>query len=515
VSAASPPQRRPIRPASYLILAALFTAIVIPSHLWLVQLPYYWDEAGQFIPAALDIFRDGAWIPRSTVPNIHPPGVMAYLAAAWHVAGFTPVVTRMAMLILATAGVLAAFLLEVELARGASGRPAFLAAGLLMASPLFFAQSLLAQLDVPAMLFTTIALLLFLQERIRWSAAACVALVMVKETGLVVPVVFAAWLLRERRYRDAAWFALPAAAVAGWIAALAHATGHWAGNAGFAQYNLYYPLHPVRLVLTLLRRLYFLFAANFHWIGTLAIAYAWRKSPVFRTRPWGVAAILVAAHVLMLTVLGGAVLNRYLLPILPVLFAAMAVGLSVLPRVPRVAAAAILVGGLIACNFINPPYPFPFEENLAFADFVNLHHDAAEYIAHWYLDPVVETAWPMSAELAHPELGFVPRPIRVAALPNLTPDTLASLDWTKTQIVVVFSRTWNPPLNLLRIGPLRNLWGRFYSFQPGATLEEARASVPFPVEAHFSRRGQWVDIYVNPDLPSAPPVPVRVAAVKP
>jgi 4-amino-4-deoxy-L-arabinose transferase-like glycosyltransferase len=505
VKSAGPPQRRAIRPGSYLILAALFAAILIPSHLWLIELPYYWDEAGQFIPAALDIFQGGAWIPHSTVPNIHPPAVMAYLAAVWRIAGFTPAATRMAMLILSTGAVLAAFLLAVELARGAPGRPAFLAAGLLCFSPIFFAQSILAQLDAPAMLFTTLALLLFLQQRIRWAAAACVALVLVKETGAVVPLVFAMVLAREHRWRDAAWFALPAAALAAWIAVLIRATGHWTGSEGFAQYNVYYPMHPVRLVMTLFRRIFFLSVANFHWVGTLAIVYAWRKSHIFRTRAWAIAACLVAAHVLMFTVLGGAVLNRYLLPVLPIVFAAIVVGLSLLPKTPRLAATAVLIAGLVASNFINPPYPFPFEENLAFADFVKLHRDAAEYIAHWYPDPVVHTAWPMSQELARPELGFVPRRIRVENLPNLAPATLSALDWTKTQIVIVFSRNWDPPFNLMHLAPLRSFWEQFYNFQPGASLQEARARIPFPVEAHFSRRGQWVDIFVNPDIPSIAP----------
>jgi hypothetical protein len=437
---------------------------------------------------------------------------MAYLAGVWHVAGYSPAATRIAMLLLASAAVLAAFLLAVVLARNAPGRPAFLAAGLLAISPVFFAQSLLAQLDAPAMLFTTLALLFFLEERIRLAAAMCMVLVLVKETGLIVPLVLGFWLLREGRREDAVWFALPAAALGLWIATLERTTGHWAGNTGFVQYNLYTPLNPVRLAVTLLRRLYFVSFANFHWVGTAAVVYAWRKTPVFRTRAWAVAAVIVAAHILMLSVLGGAVLNRYLLPVLPIVFAAMVVGLSVVPRTPRLMAAVVLVVGLIASNFVNPPYPFAFEDNLAFVDFVKLHRDAAEYIAHWYADPVVRTAWPMSAELSQPELGFVPRRIRVENLPNLAPATLASLDWSKTEIVAVFSYSWDPGLNLMHLAPLRDLWGRLYNFQAGATLEESRAAIPFPIEAHFSRHGQWVDIYVNPELPLAPPAPTRVAS---
>ena len=260
-TAAAEPRRR-IRPGAYAVFFALFALVLFLSHLSLLRLPYFWDEAGQFVPAALDIFHGGHWIPRSVTPNIHPPGVMAYLALSWWIAGFHPAVTRCAMLLLSTCGVLAAFLLAIELSREAQGRPAFLAAGMLCASPLFFAQAMLAQLDAPAMLFTALALLFFLQDRLSLSVAACMALVVVKETGMVVPLVFLLWLAHERRWRDALRFVMPAALLAVWIAVLARTTGSWAGNPGFVQYNLNEPAQPVRILVTLLRRLYYLGVAN-------------------------------------------------------------------------------------------------------------------------------------------------------------------------------------------------------------------------------------------------------------
>jgi 4-amino-4-deoxy-L-arabinose transferase-like glycosyltransferase len=507
-------QPRAIRTSSYAILLALFASIVIPSHLWLVRLPYYWDEAGQFVPSALDILRGGHLIPRSIVPNIHPPMVFAYLAGAWRMFGFAPAVTHTAMLVLASFGVLAAFLLAIELSHEARGAPAFLAAALLCVSPVFFVESSLAQLDAPAMLFTTLALLFFLEDRIRLAAAACVALVLTKETGMVAPLVFAAWLARERRWRDAAWFVLPAAALAAWIGVLSHATGCWAGDPAFVRYNLEYPLHPVRLVVTLARRLYFLFIANFHWIGTLAMVAAWRSSRIFRSRRWQVAWLMVAAHAVMLTLLGGAVLNRYLLPVLPIVFAAMAAAISLLPRAARITAACLLLAGVGASNWINPPYPFPFEDNLAYVDFVKLHSDAADYVQHWFLDPVVTTAWPMTAELSQPDLGFVQHGLRVAVLPNMAPRTLEALDWSKVQVLVVFSRDWDPSLNIMRLGPVLRFWERFYNFMPGSGAEEARLRIPFPAAAHFERRGQWVDVYVNPAMRLPAPHLARMAGVR-
>src|SRR5581483_3314634 len=114
--------------------------------------------------------------------------------------------------------------------------------------------------------------------------------------------------------------------------------------------------------------------------------------------------------------------------------------------------------GLAAANYLNPPYPFAYEENLAFSDFVKLHADAVDYVAHWFGDPLVATVWPMPAELSRPELGYTTRPLRVEMLPNFTPDTLRSLDWGKTQIVIVYSRGWDPPLNPMRLDFVRQFW---------------------------------------------------------
>ena len=181
------------------------------------------------------------------------------------------------MLLLAALAVLIAFLLAIELCRNVRGAPAFVAVFLLCVSPLFFAQAMLAQLDMPAMLFTGLALLLFLQDKTLPAALACTALVLVKETGVLAPLVFGGWLLYERRAREAAWFLLPSAVLGAWVALLALHTGHLLGNSEFARYNLYYPLHPVRLAFALGRRLYYLFVQDFAWVGTIAIGLGWRR----------------------------------------------------------------------------------------------------------------------------------------------------------------------------------------------------------------------------------------------
>src|SRR5512138_1025262 len=83
-----------------LLFALIFSGVML-LHAPLLRLPYFWDEAGYYIPAARDLYLTGALIPHSTPSNAHPPLVLAWLALSWRVAAFSPLVTRTAMLALA------------------------------------------------------------------------------------------------------------------------------------------------------------------------------------------------------------------------------------------------------------------------------------------------------------------------------------------------------------------------------------------------------------------------------
>src|SRR5712692_6839805 len=86
--------------AVQLLLFSLFFVGLMLLHAPLLRLPYFWDEAGYYIPAARDLFLTGTLIPHSTPSNAHPPLLMAWLALAWRLAGYSPLVTRTAMLAL-------------------------------------------------------------------------------------------------------------------------------------------------------------------------------------------------------------------------------------------------------------------------------------------------------------------------------------------------------------------------------------------------------------------------------
>ena len=509
------PARLRVRYQSYVVAYLAILSFTLLSHGPLLHVPFHWDEMGQFIPASLDLYRDGSWIPHSTLPNVHPPGVMAYLALVWHVAGFSVMGTRIAMVLVASFGILVTFLLAIELSRGCPGTPAFAAAGFTLLSPLFFAQSILAQLDMPAMCLSALALLLFLQNRLRDSALVCVGLVLVKETGIIVPAVFGIWLVAERRYRSAACFLLPLVPLAGWLSILRAATGHWAGNQAFADYNAGYLLHPVRLLVALFRRLYYVLVSDGHFLGWIAVVWAVRRMPQLRHRAWRVSGTFAAAHVVAFSFLGGAVLERYLLPVLPVLYSLFAVALTSVPLHGRRRATALILFGIVASNWINPPYPFPFENNLLFATFAELGAKTAGSIE--LRQGSIATTFPMSAALRHPDYGYVSREREVVELAGFHEEDIAPLQANRPDMVVVYDTTWDP-LGILDSGPALWLQENYFGYKPQLSDRAVAEKLSMRVVHQWRQRGLTMSLLARgpfpsfrlrpaPQPPAAPPIP--------
>src|SRR6266498_1260197 len=153
--AARPPARTDPKgptPSSFrgtqqLLLFSLFFAGLMLLHAPLLRLPYFWDEAGYYVPAARDLYLTGTLVPHSTPSNAHPPLVMAWLALAWRAAGYSPLVTRTAMLAIAAFSLLGLF----RLARFSANLSVAWATVLLAALyPVFFTQSSLAHVDLAA-----------------------------------------------------------------------------------------------------------------------------------------------------------------------------------------------------------------------------------------------------------------------------------------------------------------------------------------------------------------------------
>ncbi|MBV8841827.1 MAG: hypothetical protein JO307_03355 [Bryobacterales bacterium] len=347
-------------------------------------------------------------------------------------------------------------------------------------------------LDMPAMTLTVLALLFFLDERYALCAVACVGLVLVKETSVTTPAVFVGWLWFKGRRREALYFVAPAAALAMWLFALRQSTGHWLGNEEFAQYNVTSALDPLHIAFAFASRTWFLFVSDGHWIGTVALLLGWR---LLRSPEWNLALTVGLAQVIIVTVFGGAELERYLVPVLPVLYAAMATAALVYRQRWRWISAVAMLAFLVAGWFWNAPYPRPYEDNLDMVNFVRTNQDAAQYLEEHYPNARVASAWPFTAALRHPEFGYVRRSMNVLEAPGLHLAELKALGRENFDIAVIFTN--KPPSRgrLLNLPLLRRFVRHYYDFAPQATREEIRTGLGFVPVRRWQRGDQWIEIY--------------------
>jgi hypothetical protein len=511
-----PPQPQSSGLAQHFLLFALFFAGLMLLHAPLLRLPYFWDEAGYYIPAARDLYGSGALIPYSTPSNAHPPLVMAWLALAWRIAGYSALVTRTAMLALAAFSLLGLF----RLSRAAANLSVALATvALASIYPVFFTQSSLAQVDLPAAGFTFWALLAFLEDRpwkhVLWFSLAA----LVKETAILAPMALFGWylllpLIRPRyphltppayRRLRAFYFLLPLVPLACWFSYHHARTGFFFGNPEFFRYNVATTLNPLRIPLAFLMRLWQLFGYFGLYLLTLAGMLAMFRSPQAdsgiprpRIAAWKLAALasVVLAYLLFMSVVGGAVLARYLLPVVPLMILMWVSTLWRRVRYWKLVVGAIAIA-FVAGLFSNPPYGFSLEDNLAYRDYIVMHAEASRFLAMRSPGARVLTAWPASDELTRPWLGYVSRPFHVIRIEDFTASQvqLAFGARDKFDAALVFSTKYQPSHALLEDwAAWQRLKERFFGYHRDLSPEEIARHLGGEVLFHKEANGQWIAV---------------------
>ena len=472
------------------VIFAVILLTIFLLHAPLLRLPYFWDEAGYYVPAARDILLTGSFIPHSTVSNAHPPLVMAWLAMWWKVVGYAPPVTRTAMLVLAAFSLLGIF----RLAERVANTQVAIAATLCTAVyPVFFAQSSLAQVDLAAAGFIFWGLAAYVEgsavATIVWFSLAALA----KETAILAPLALAGWeiigLLAHKSslrklwanreeipqgLKPASWqggdrsaealrhpksgaeeslsetarsralpnltgriasLLTPALPLALWYGYHYARMGYVFGNPEFFRYNVAATLSPTRFVLALAMRLWQIGGYLHLWILTLAMLLAMGMLPPRHDSTDERARISIPVQMIFYVVVAVYVVAMALIGgavlaryMLPAIPLVIIVSVSTLWR--RVAfwpaAVGFVVLAFVVAWFWNPPYGFSPEDNLAYRDYVVLHEDGERFLEARYPMARVLTAWPASDELTRPWLGYVTRPMRVVRIEDFSLDEMFS-----------------------------------------------------------------------------------------
>ena len=500
------------RSRTALIFTLLFV-VVFTLHIPLLRLPYFWDEAGYYVPAARDLWLTGSLIPHSTPSNAHPPLVMAYLALCWKLAGYAPIVTRTAMLLVASFSLLGLFRLAQRVTNFEVAFAATLCTGLY---PVFFAQSSMAHVDLAAAGLILWGLHDHADNKPAGAAIWFSLAVLAKETALLIPLALAGWEwlapFLKSKLADSVnppsrwpWMLAPCLPLALWYLHHHHRTGFVFGNPEFFRYNVQGTLQPLRIALALGLRLWQVFGYLNLFVLTLAMLFALRRKPlcdaegerprIARRVQFAFLAVGVV-YLLAMALIGGAVLARYMLPIVPLV---IIVAISTLRRRVRVwrSVVAIVALAFVAGLFINPPYGFSPEDNLAYRDYVELHQRAEDFLEARYPMARVLTAWPASDELSRPYLGYVTRPMRVFRIENFTVEQVMSAAEVSSNfnVALVFSTKYEPPHPMLDRWRTWQQWkSRFFGYHRDVPPEAAAQLLGGRLVYKEFLRGQWVGV---------------------
>jgi len=335
-----------------------------------------------------------------------------------------------------------------------------------------------------------------------------------KETAILTPVVLCMWelvcpwigrqklCLSERKRVRSLSLLLCGFPLTIWFLYHHHRTGYFLGNPEYLRYNLGATATPLRIVFAIGLRLWHALGYMNLFVLTLLTAAAMLEPAVTDNGSTRrrialpvqlVFAVLILAHILALSVLGGAVLARYLLPVYPLI---VLMCVNTLHRRLRwwPAAVAAVVAAFVAGLIFNPPYRYAPEDNLTYRDYVLLHKEAAMYLADHAHGGRILTAWPASDEITRPFLGYVKDPIPVVRLENFTGEqmTLAAAAQGQYDWVYLFSTKYEPPRLLIHSAFWERIQRRFFDYHTDLPPEIAARMIGGRIVCRAQRRGEWV-----------------------
>lgn len=213
-------------------------------------------------------------------------------------------------------------------------------------------------------------------------------------------------------------------------------------------------------------------------------------------------ALIMLAHLVTFSLVGGALLTRYLLPAYPLV---IILGMSTLHR--RIASwewpAAVMVIFFVLALFFDPPYRIAPEDNLTYRDFIQLHATAANFLEQHEHDQVVLTAWPATDELTKPYLGYVKKPFPVVQVPDFTlEETLRARTLkSKYQVAYLFSTkyegsSWFHSVFWDRLNE------RYFDYHRDLSPESAAQLLGGKVVYLARNKAEWVEI-IEMDQPGS------------
>ena len=128
-------------------------------------------------------------------------------------------------------------------------------------------------------------------------------------------------------------------------------------------------------------------------------------------------------------------------------------------------------------------------------DFVELHRTAAKFLERSYPDKKIYTAWPLTQALRDPLFGYVDQKLTAMETSDLRYSTLEAIDPKNVDVLVMYSRTWEPSWGVLHWPFVQRFLAHFYEYERQMNASEVRERFGLLPIRHWTQRGQWIEIY--------------------
>ena len=442
--------------------------------------PAYWDEMG-WLRQANGLLEAGL---RTALPGLrpasafwgHPPGLHLTLATLGKVFGVSVITAHALTAVFAALGVCSTFLL----ARFWYGvRTAWLAAFLLLLSPVYLAQSGFFLGDVPVTALGVLATYFVVKDQYVPYVACASYMVLLKETAIVLVVALLLYRFlvlkpfRQARLRDVALYSIPLAVIGAFILLQKAITGRFFFIYDFDvelfQRTPAAVLHQFGVITR------WIFIDQYRFIFTALIALNLLVNEKARRRELWLFAFVVVLSGYSFSVLY--LIPRYLLPVLPLFCIIAAASILDLARRagPQLVAACAALA-VMTWSLMSQPLEKNGETSFRYLDIIAMHKATIDRLARDRPDAHVLTTWPHTTELTLPLYGYVHQPIQAQHF-------RAESDLREADVILV-SHPGDGPQVILRELARRDAWQLI--------LRQEKDSA-------------WIELYTRANPPAPPP----------
>jgi 4-amino-4-deoxy-L-arabinose transferase-like glycosyltransferase len=386
----------------------------------ILHLGYFWDEMGAYAGPAQTLSEGSLWtaFPGQHSPEMfygHPPLLFLLLAVVFKMFGHHPFAPHVVTVFFASLGVYGTYRLTHFL----SGfREGVLAATLLFFSPIYFAQSGICTADIFVASLSVWVIYFYAKNDLGLAALTGICLSMVKLTALGVflsIILYEFYLsvtIARIEIKRLALLSMPLVVAVVFLALQWGTTGRLVPNDYFDTRNFFATIDIFQLGVKAFDIFYFVFIDQFRFITSIAALWLLIGTLPGKQRIFILFFILIAFYISAFSVIF--YLPRYIVLIFPFYFSIVSIQMCKIIKQRYVADISVV---LVSTVFIFLSFRYNHNDGLIdatmqYADFVNVHQQAANYIERKYNDIVLISDYPFIDAVHDDGYGFVTKPIK-------------------------------------------------------------------------------------------------------